>query len=137
MVIFKGEKSLAVSRKNRPIGLALVGGFVDVGETCLEAAIREIQEETYLNLEFYSFNLLPKLYDNPKRDERRHTVSAVYWVEIDDSLPSPVAGDDAKDLIWVERGQKLVFDHTDILERAWEEREKYREKVYERYNPDI
>ena len=130
-------KSLAVLRKNEPVGLALVGGFVDVGETCLQAAQREIGEETGMDLESYSFNLLPKIYDDPERDPRRHTVSVVYWIEIDDVVPPPKAGDDAKELVWVERNQKFVFDHEHLLEKAWVERNMYREKIYEKYNPEI
>ena len=41
---------LLIERKNPPYGWALPGGFVDVGETVEQAAVREAYEETGLVL---------------------------------------------------------------------------------------
>lgn len=49
--IFQNGKILAVSRRNNPNDLGLVGGKVDLGETPEQALIREVKEETGLTVE--------------------------------------------------------------------------------------
>lgn len=101
-----------IERKNPPHGLALPGGFVEVGETLEQAAVREAAEETGLQVEL---NSLLGCYSNPARDPRGHTVSAVY---IATAHGEPQAADDAQAIRLVdpeESSLKLVFDHALIL----------------------
>lgn len=101
-----------IERKNPPHGLALPGGFVDVGETLEQAAVREAAEETGLQVELHS---LLGCYSDPGRDPRGHTVSAVY---IASARGEPQAADDARAIRLVDPEQsslKLVFDHALIL----------------------
>ncbi|CAM9848989.1 unnamed protein product, partial [Phaeothamnion confervicola] len=72
--------------------LAIPGGFVEVGETAETAVRREVFEETGLTVTSLHFF---RVYDNPKRDERRHTVSLVYVARTAAGGPPPAAGDDA------------------------------------------
>ena len=102
-----------IERKYEPLGLALPGGFVDVGESVEEAVVREMQEELTLDVEIQK---LLGVYSDPQRDKRFHTVSVVYVVQ---SFALPQAADDAKkaylypmDKIPLE---KLVFDHRKIV----------------------
>ena len=108
---FKGI--VLIERKNEPKGLALPGGFVDVGESVEEALIREMQEETNLDVKIVK---LLGIYSDPKRDPRFHTASAVFVVK---AQGSPCAGDDAKEakLYALEEipMDLLVFDHSQIL----------------------
>ena len=108
---FKGI--VLIKRKNPPLGYALPGGFVDYGESVEEALIREMKEETHLDIKIEK---LLKIYSNPKRDPRLHTASAVFVCKAYDF---PKAGDDAKETFIIKLEEipwdKLVFDHAQIL----------------------
>lgn len=104
-----------IKRKNPPLGCALPGGFVDVGETTRTAAVREMKEE--LNLDVKLTKLLG-VYDEPDRDPRKHVVSIAFLAVPLDLTAKPVAGDDAKEaFIWYEDEPlpKLVCDHEKII----------------------
>ena len=63
--------------------LAIPGGFVDVGESVEEAVLREVSEETHLPLSVDKISQF-RVYSDPSRDKRRHTVSVVYHVTVSD-----------------------------------------------------
>ena len=108
---FKGI--VLIERRNDPKGLALPGGFVDIGERVEDALVREMLEET--NLEVKISKLLG-IYSDPKRDPRFHTASVVFIAK---AQGEPKGGDDAKHakLYPLEEipMDQLVFDHSDIL----------------------
>ena len=64
-----------IERKNEPAGWAIPGGFVEIGESVEEAAVREAREETSLDV-----NLLEQfyVYSKPGRDPRFQTVTVVF-----------------------------------------------------------
>jgi 8-oxo-dGTP diphosphatase len=104
-----------VRRKNPPLGVALPGGFVDVGESVPAAAARELQEETSTSCAHPLREL--RTYSDPGRDPRRHTVSVVFLCE---SLTgTPRAGDDAKELLLAPLSEvetlPFAFDHRTIV----------------------
>jgi len=108
---FKGL--VLIERLYAPEGLALPGGFVEVGETVESAVLREIKEETGLDARI---NRLFGVYSDPKRDPRFHVVSVVF---VCDAEGEPKAGDDAK-RVRVYKLEDLpldllVFDHRSIL----------------------
>ncbi|MCK5480037.1 MAG: NUDIX hydrolase [Gammaproteobacteria bacterium] len=106
-----GRPIVLIERRHPPHGRALPGGFVDVGESLENAAIREAREETSLDVRL---KLLLGNYSDPGRDFRGHTVSAVYIAE---AQGEPVAADDASNLELVNPRElpPLVFDHPVIL----------------------
>lgn len=108
---FKGI--VFIERLNEPYGIALPGGFVDIGETVEEALIREMKEEVNLDVKILT---LQNIYSDPKRDPRFHTASAVYLCE---AKGKPKAADDAKNVFVYKLDEipfeKLVFDHAQIV----------------------
>lgn len=94
VIIYTLKKEvLLIKRKNPPYGYALPGGFVDVGESLEEAALREILEETGLKIEIDS---VFGVYSSPDRDPRNHTITTVFVARMPDGQ-IPRAGDDAKE----------------------------------------
>ncbi len=101
-----------IERRFPPLGWALPGGFVDVGESVEQAAVREALEETALTV---TLRALLGIYSDPSRDARCHTASAVYVAE---AHGAPRAQDDAKNVgvFSLDRLPKaLCFDHARIL----------------------
>lgn len=109
--IFKGI--VLIERKNPPYGLALPGGFVDIGESCEEALVREMKEETTLDVTIES---LLGVYSDPKRDPRFHTLSCTYVCR---ATGTPVGADDARKAFVYRLDEipmeKLCFDHARII----------------------
>ena len=102
-----------IERKNPPYGWAIPGGFMDVGERLETAAIREAKEEVCLDV---NLKALLGMYSDPKRDDRGHTVTAVYVAE---ATGEPQAADDAKNLKLFTLDNlpdELAFDHAQVLD---------------------
>jgi 8-oxo-dGTP diphosphatase len=106
-----GRPIVVIRRAYPPLGHALPGGFVDIGETVEHAAVREAREETGLDV---SLVALLGVYSDPARDPRGHTVAIVY---VATARGEPVAGDDAAGIIVTdpEAAPPLVADHDRIV----------------------
>jgi len=121
-VVFAGpvsaRKVLLVKRGAAPFqgAWALPGGFVDEGERVVEAARRELAEETGL---IWEGPLVPVgAFGDPGRDPRGWNVSAAYLADIGLETPTVVAGDDAAAAAWFfvdELPSNLAFDHSEII----------------------
>ena len=110
-------KIVVIKRRNEPFKgyYALPGGIVEYGETVEEAVLREVKEETGLDVKIHK---LVGVYSDPKRDPRGHFVSICF-------ITLPVggelkAGSDAKEiaLFSLDNIPKLAFDHNKMIEDA-------------------
>lgn len=113
ILVERDGEVLLVRRAHDPFrgSWTLPGGFVDAGETLEQAALRELAEETGMRGARPTF---VGLYDDPARDPRGHTVTAVYRVE---ATGTPRGGDDAAEARfhpWASL-PTLGFDHSRIL----------------------
>ncbi|WP_229072687.1 NUDIX domain-containing protein [Actinoplanes sp. DH11] len=114
---------LLIERGNEPFRgrPALPGGFLRAGEDLLDAAARELAEETGLR------GITPDLrqvatYAAPGRDPRGRVATVAYLAILPD-LPVPTAGTDAAIARWAPVGpgpDGLAFDHDRILADAVE-----------------
>nr|MCR5562448.1 NUDIX hydrolase [Desulfovibrio sp.] len=109
-----GRGIVIIRRANEPVGFALPGGFIDEGEQAEAAAIREMKEETNLDVELTG---LLGVYSRPGRDPRLHTLTVVYVGRAKDASLLR-AGDDAARAAFYPLDalpSPLVFDHADII----------------------
>ena len=108
---------LLIKRKNEPYKdyWAFPGGFVNIDESAEEAAIRELKEET--GLEVSRIEQL-KAYSNPDRDPRERVITIAFIAE--SQIKVVKGGDDAKEARWFDTSQlpSLAFDHKEILQDA-------------------
>ena len=119
-IIQKGTKVLLVERKKDPFKqmMVLPGGFINEGERAEDAAIREVKEET--SLDIVLDNILG-VYSDPSRDPRGHIMSTVFIGKISNKSDKkePIAGDDAATTKWVDLAsieeEQFGFDHKKIL----------------------
>jgi 8-oxo-dGTP diphosphatase len=112
IIEIEGRGLVLIERRNPPPGWALPGGFVEVGETLEQAAVREAKEETCLDVELLGqFHT----YSDPRRDPRMHCISTVFVAK---ATGTPRAEDDAKAVALYPKDQLpdiLAFDHRKIL----------------------
>ncbi|MGW4802975.1 NUDIX domain-containing protein [Kitasatospora sp. NPDC004272] len=121
VVCIRDSHVLLIERGHPPYQglLALPGGHVDSGETALQAAARELLEETGIRVSTEDLTFIG-LYDALDRDPRGRYVGAAYLAEVPASTQA-VAGDDAAAVRWVPLDnlpEHLAFDHTQILADA-------------------
>lgn len=111
------DDTILLVRRGRPPAegmWSLPGGFVEAGETCASAVLRELREET--GLVGRDARLLG-VYDDPKRDPRFHTVTLAYAVRVEGE---PKGGDDAAEARFhpLKNLPPLAFDHGRIVTEA-------------------
>ncbi|WP_264553090.1 NUDIX hydrolase [Flavobacterium sp. N2038] len=97
---------------------ALPGGLVQNDESLSDAVIRELHEETNVQLTF-----MEQLYtfgDNIYRDSRNRVISVAYYALVDASNLEIKADTDAERVQWckIDEIPTLAFDHNLILEKA-------------------
>ena len=111
------DSIVLIKRKNPPFQgqYVLPGGFVDKKESVEDACIREVKEETNLDIKNLTFI---DTYSKPDRDPRGRVVSFAFLAKAD--LNQLKAGDDASAVEVVKdwRDVEIGFDHKNIIEDA-------------------
>ena len=122
VILLNNKKDIVlIRRKNPPFQgqFALPGGFVDIGETVENACIREVKEETNINVKILK---LIGVFSDPKRDPRGHTITVAFLCEPLTKKEKPKALDDAADLEIVSLKElssfELAFDHMEIIKSS-------------------
>ena len=121
-----GPALLCVERANPPFQgcWALPGGFIDPGEDLPAAAVRELVEETGVELAVDELVQLAA-FGAPGRDPRGQTITVAFIALLNEE-PQVQAGDDAaKARFWPVEGLlgghgpiTMAFDHQEILHSA-------------------
>ena len=121
-----GDLQVLLVQRDRPPfegEWALPGGFVELGESPQDAAIRELEEET--GVQGVRLEQM-RVFGDPGRDPRGHVVTLVFRGVLASDWPSGQpprrveAGSDAARASWWSTGDlpSLAFDHADILAYA-------------------
>lgn len=119
IVVFNGSHVLLIKRKNPPWQgyYALPGGLVNKDETVIDAAKRELEEETGVK----ATDLKEiDVYSTPGRDPRGRVVSFAFTTKVNNPEPELKAADDALEAKWfpTEKLPELAFDHKEIIKDA-------------------
>jgi bifunctional NMN adenylyltransferase/nudix hydrolase len=128
-VVVQSGYVLLVKRGFSPgLGLwALPGGFVEQNLTCKDNAIKELVEETSIDMPLRALHSAithEQIFDAPSRSLRGRTFTMAYLIELvggKEGLPKVKGADDAKEAKWfplseIDNMQHLLFeDHYSIL----------------------
>ncbi len=118
---------LLITRKNYPGKdlFALPGGFLDKEESLFDGCLRELAEETTLNVDTQTLKnsfVKQQVFDEPKRSSRGRVVTHCYYFDLSglSEKPSVQAADDAKSVFWycIDELQQNTFfeDHFFIIQ---------------------
>ncbi|GAA4352737.1 bifunctional nicotinamide-nucleotide adenylyltransferase/Nudix hydroxylase [Variovorax defluvii] len=116
-------------RRGHPPGKglrAVPGGFLEMRETTLQSALRELEEETHLDLppaELLGCLVSTEVFDRPDRSQRGRTVTHGHFFDLGDRpLPTLRADDDAAAAEWIPiealtgLEDQLLDDHFQMLD---------------------
>ena len=120
MVVNPCGEILLIRRGNEPYRgcWALPGGFMEMDETIEHCAVRELQEETGINVGEEKLHLIG-IFSRLGRDPRGRTVTAAYRIDLATNTDAH-SGDDAAEARWFPLSElpPLAFDHAEIIAKA-------------------
>lgn len=126
-VVIKSGAILLIKRKVHPGKdlWALPGGFLDTTERIIDGSIRELKEETHINVtkeELKSKIKDVEVFEHPYRSLRGRSITHAHLFDLGyGPLPNIRGGDDAKEAHWVSLSDfyhmenEMFEDHYDII----------------------
>jgi len=130
-LIFKGDSILLVERGKQPLKgyWSIPGGLLEVGEQLAEAVVREVREETGLEVKPVSVvEIFERILRDTKGTAEYHYVLIDYLCKVTGGELK--ASDDAANVEWVRRkdlGARKVTEGTlDVIERAFVKKDSAR-----------
>lgn len=118
MIIYKENKVLLIKRENDPDKgkYAVPGGYVDRGESTEQAGIREVREETGLDVEIVK---LIGIRSNPER--YRQIIEIAYIAKVIGGVETN--GDGVKSILWADPNNlpsemATIGEHDQIIASA-------------------
>lgn len=127
-VVVKSGHVLVVRRKRNPGKdlIALPGGFINPNEWICDAAVRELYEETTIDMhpdELKKHLKGSHVFDHPNRSARGRVITHAYHFELPNKgeLPRVKGMDDAKEAFWMPLGdlgfleEQIFEDHLHII----------------------
>lgn len=128
VVIQSGHVLMVRRRINPGKGkLALPGGFLGPQETIFDGCIRELYEETKINVPkkiMHRAFVKDKVFDHPKRSQRGRIITHAHLFELSPGGPLPTVNgsDDAYEALWIPfndiglNEQNIFSDHIHIIQ---------------------
>lgn len=116
VIVRNGDDVVLIRRGQEPFNgmWCLPGGHVEAGEQVREAAVREVKEETGLDVELTG---LLGIYDAPGRDPRGPVISIVYTAEaVGGTLVADTDAESAHRVPLDDLPDEMGFDHREMLD---------------------
>jgi bifunctional NMN adenylyltransferase/nudix hydrolase len=110
-VVRCADKVLLIQRGQPPgVGLyAVPGGFIEQRETACQSALRELREETRLEVPESDMKAALRgqaVFDHPDRSQRGRTITHAFYFDLGQRpLPTVRADDDARSAEWIDIAQ--------------------------------
>jgi bifunctional NMN adenylyltransferase/nudix hydrolase len=126
-IVIKSGHVLVVRRKGYPGKglLALPGGYLEQNERIVDGCLRELKEETVINLpkdELRKRIIDQRVFDHPDRDLRGRFVTHGFCIDLGSGeLPKVKGSDDAEKAFWMplrdvfRREEEFFCDHFHII----------------------
>jgi bifunctional NMN adenylyltransferase/nudix hydrolase len=126
--------NILIIKRGRHPGMgtwALPGGFLNEDELLYDSCIRELKEETSLDIlpETMRQSLIHKeVFDTPNRSKRGRTITHAFYFDLKVGyMPHIEAADDASEAVWVPtyKLQNMYEDHLEIINKVWKNEQYY------------
>lgn len=105
--VVRGTRHLLMVERGDGYGWAVPGGHVEAGESGVQAALRELAEETGLSADPVITQMPPRYVPDPRASDEAWAVTIPVHVDLGSycaALPPVAGGDDAARAVWVPAG---------------------------------
>jgi 8-oxo-dGTP diphosphatase len=124
-IVCSDTKVLLIKRKQDPFKdkWAFPGGFFNQFESARECCIREVKEETGIDIRYWCPDVPLNVISNKDRDPRGWVIDCPFLINIGEEIPCK-GNDDAAEAMWFYHEDvdkiDLAFDHKDTWDIARE-----------------